>query len=86
MGLVVGEILMRVEMIANKKLLPKNGLSLITVELEKRLTPLFPHVKVRVRSGENNQLDIYAKKEQKKIVHDLIEEMFNDADEWLLSS
>ena len=35
-------------------------------------------------TGTNNQLEIFAKKEEKKIANRIIEEAFNEADEWLL--
>ncbi|TOK17507.1 DinI family protein [Vibrio parahaemolyticus] len=68
---------MRVEMMVQKDKLPKNGVSLITVELEKRLWVVFPDAKVRVRSGTSNQLDIYAHKDKKLLANKIIEQAFN---------
>ncbi len=45
---------------------------------------MYPNVKVRVRYGTNNQLEIFAKKDEKKTANRIIEEAFNEADEWLL--
>ncbi|MCY9829406.1 MULTISPECIES: DinI-like family protein [Vibrio] len=75
---------MRVEMKILKVGVPKNGLTLINDELFKRLSAIYPDVKVRVRYGTNNQLEIFAKKEEKKIANRIVEEAFNEADEWLL--
>ncbi|WP_075518653.1 DinI-like family protein [Moritella viscosa] len=58
----------------------------MTAELEKRVLSVFPEAEIRVRSGTSNQLEIYAKKEKKKIVSKIIENAFNEADEWLLQA
>ena len=76
-------LIMRVEMMVQKDKLPKNGLSLITVELEKRLHGIFPDAKVRVRAGTSNRLDIYAHKDKKTLANNIVEQAFNEADEWL---
>lgn len=49
---------MRVEMIVDATRLPKGTFPLIEPEIVKRLSKLEPNVRVRVRKGENNQLDI----------------------------
>ncbi|RJX68708.1 DinI family protein [Vibrio sinensis] len=75
---------MRIEMMVDEKMLPKQGCSKITAEMEKRLLTLYPDIRIRVRKGSNNQLDIYAKiKDDKKKIHNIIEAMFNESDEWL---
>ncbi|GBK99849.1 hypothetical protein VH1709_contig00039-0005 [Vibrio harveyi] len=77
---------MRVEMMVNEKMLPKGGINKITAELEKRLNLFYSDVRVRVRKGSNNQLEIYAKdKDAKKQASKIIEQAFNEADEWLSS-
>ncbi|EGQ8549673.1 DinI-like family protein, partial [Vibrio parahaemolyticus] len=44
-----------------------------------------PDVRIRVRKGTNNNLELYSKdKDEKKAVQKLIEQAFNEADEWLL--
>jgi hypothetical protein len=70
---------MRIEMMVQKATLPKDGLAIITEELEKRVLSVFPEAKIRVRSGTS-------KKEKKKIVSEIIENAFNEADEWLLQA
>ena len=75
---------MRIELMVQKESLPKNGIVIITEELEKRVRSEFPEANIRVRTGTSNQLEIHAKKEKKKIVSNLIESAFNEADEWLL--
>ena len=75
---------MRVEMMVSEKMLPPLGIVKITTEMEKRLMPIYPDVRIRIRKGPNNQLDIYAKpKDERNAVNKTIETMFNEADEWL---
>ncbi len=77
---------MRIEMMVDESAIPKQGITKITDELNRRLQPLYSDVRIRVRKGTNNNLDIYAKnKDEKKAVHKLIEQAFNEADEWLLN-
>ncbi len=78
---------MRIEMMVDEKFLPNQGITKISDELHRRLQPLYPDVRIRVRKGTNNQLEIYAKdKNEKKVIHNLIEQAFSDADEWLLNA
>ena len=74
---------MLIEMILNTALLPKNGLTLIQQEMERRVWQRYPDARIRMRKGTNNHLDIYAPKNDKEAANKLIEEMFNDAEEWL---
>ncbi|MCF7495070.1 MULTISPECIES: DinI-like family protein [unclassified Vibrio] len=75
---------MRVDMIVKASGLPKGTFSLIEPEIQKRLSVLDPDVCVRIRKGENNHLDIMERdKTKKEKAHALLEEMFNEADEWL---
>ncbi len=75
---------MRIDMIVDESRLEKGMFSRIEPEMEKRILPLYPDAKIRVRKGENNHLDIADKnKMAKEQVHELLEEMFNEADEWL---
>ncbi|WP_299144207.1 DinI-like family protein [uncultured Vibrio sp.] len=76
---------MRIEMMVDTKVLPKGGLGKITAELDRRLKPLYPDARIRVRKGTNNNLEVYSRdKAEKKRVNKMIEEAFNEADEWLL--
>ncbi|MEZ8996469.1 DinI-like family protein [Vibrio sp. 10N.222.54.A1] len=76
---------MRVEMMVDEKVLPKGGLGKIAEELERRLKPLYPDALIRVRKGTNNNLEVYSRdKDEKKRVNKVIEQAFNEADEWLL--
>ncbi|MEZ8717871.1 DinI-like family protein [Vibrio splendidus] len=76
---------MRVEMMVDEKVLPKGGLGKITEELERRLKPLYPDALIRVRKGTNNNLEVYSRdRDEKKRVNKVIEQAFNEADEWLL--
>ena len=77
------EVIMRIEMILNSALLPKNGTALIQQEMERRVWQRYPDARIRLRKGTNNHLDIYAPKNDKEAANKLIEEMFNDAEEWL---
>jgi len=74
---------MRIEMILNTALLPKNGFTLIQQEMERRVWQRYPDARIRLRKGTNNHLDIYAPKSDKEAANALIETMFNEADEWL---
>ena len=77
---------MRVNMMVDPKLLPRNGMSLITAEMEKRLLPRFPDAHIRVRKGSSTHLDISCKvKGEKEVVNKIIETMFDEADEWLIT-
>ncbi len=53
---------MRIEMIVNTALLPKNGLTLLQQEMERRVWQRYPDARIRMRKGTNNHLDIYAPK------------------------
>ncbi|MFA1563274.1 DinI-like family protein [Aliivibrio fischeri] len=74
---------MRIEMIVNVSLLPKNGIDLLNQELEKQLLLPYPDAKIRIRKGQSNSLEVYAKKEDKKNALKIIETLFNEADSWL---
>ncbi|MGR6831043.1 DinI-like family protein [Aliivibrio wodanis] len=43
----------------------------------------YPDARIRLRKGTSNHLEIYAPKNDKEAANKLIEEMFNDAEEWL---
>jgi len=73
---------MRIDIIVQKTNLPKNGISIITEELEKRIHSVYPQADIRVRRGISNKLEIYAKKDKKKIVSNIIKNAFNEANEW----
>lgn len=75
---------MRIDMIVDESRLPKGAFGLIQPEMEKRILPLFPDSRIRVRKGNNNHLEVADKsKDNKEKVHAMLEEMFNEADEWL---
>lgn len=75
---------MRIDMIVDESRLPKNTFGRIQPEMEKRVLALYPDAIIRVRKGENNNLSIMEKNDKaKEVVNGLLEEMFNEADEWL---
>ncbi|MEJ6062738.1 DinI-like family protein [Aliivibrio salmonicida] len=74
---------MRIEMILNSAFLPRNGTALIQQEMERRVWQRYPDARIRLRKGTSNHLEIYAPKNDKEAANKLIEEMFNDAEEWL---
>ncbi|MBE8574082.1 DinI-like family protein [Vibrio sp. OPT18] len=74
---------MRIEMMVTTAQLPRNGLTLIQQEMERRVLKVYPDAKIRIRKGTNNQLEIFCHKDDKKPANRLIGEMFNEAEEWL---
>lgn len=74
---------MRIELRVQRTHLPQNGVALITAELDKRIQRVFPGAIIRVRAGNSYQLDVYARKEQKALAHSIIEQAFNEANDWL---
>lgn len=51
--------------------------------MERRVWQRYPDARIRLRKGTSNNLKIYAPKHDKEAANKLIEEMFNDAEEWL---
>ncbi len=74
---------MRIEMILNSALLPTNGAILIQQEMERHVWQCYLDARIRIRKGTNNYLDIYAPKNDKEAANKLIEDIFNDEEEWL---
>ncbi|MBB1315277.1 MULTISPECIES: DinI-like family protein [Aliivibrio] len=74
---------MRIEMIITAAQLPKDGLTLIQQEMERRVWESYPNARIRIRKGANNHLEIYAPKDDKKAANIIVEQMFNEAEEWL---
>lgn len=75
---------MRVNMMIKESDLPDGKFSLIEPEVQRRLAKVYPDVQVRVRKGENNQLDIQEKdKNRREKLQQLLEDIFDEADEWL---
>ncbi len=61
-----------------------NAHALIEKELAKRIHRTFPDADVRAKAMQANVINSDASKSDKAIINRLIEEMFNDADEWLI--
>ena len=75
---------MRVELMINKVGLAKGGFSLIENEFTRRMALRWPDALIRVRKGTNNDLTVLGGiKNIKKDVAKLLEEMFDEADDWL---
>ncbi|MCW2477620.1 DinI family protein [Candidatus Symbiopectobacterium sp. NZEC135] len=62
-----------------------NAHALIEKELAKRIHRIFPDADVRTKAMQANAINSDASKSDKAIINRLIEEMFNDADEWLVA-
>ncbi|MDZ7278088.1 DinI-like family protein [Pantoea eucrina] len=58
---------------------------MILEELEKRVHRVFPDVEVRVKPMERNALETDMSKNDKATVARLVEEMFDEADMWLVA-
>lgn len=75
---------MRIELMINKTGLPKNGFTKLENEFNRRIHAWWPEAHIRLRKGNNNNLTVLsASKDEKKRVSQLLEEMFEQADEWL---
>ncbi|MCW2475727.1 MULTISPECIES: DinI family protein [unclassified Symbiopectobacterium] len=62
-----------------------NAHTLIEKELIKRVHRAFPDAEVRAKAMQANAINSDASKSDKAVINRLIEEMFNDADEWLVA-
>lgn len=60
-----------------------NAHDMIEKELIKRVQRIFPNADVRAKAMQANTVNSDASKSDKAILNRLVEEMFNDADEWL---
>jgi len=62
-----------------------NAGELIHTELEKRVKRTFPHAEVKVKAMQANGIKSDASKSDKATLMRIIEEMFEEADQWLVS-
>ena len=66
-----------------------NGLpdaaEIIKAELTKRVHRIFPNAEVRVKSMQANGLNSDANKSDREKLNRMLEEMFEEADEWLVT-
>lgn len=75
---------MRVELMINKTFLGKDDFPRIENEFTRRIALRWPDARLRVRKGTNNDLTVLGGiKDVKKDVSKVLEEMFDEADEWL---
>ncbi len=77
---------MRVELIYDKRNvsgLPNAG-ALIEAELAKRVHRVFPAAEVKVKAMQANGINTDANKQEKAVLNRLVEEMFEEADEWMI--
>lgn len=66
---------------------PKNGITLIQNELEKRIGKKIADVDIIVKSAPGNNMKFDGMKDaQKKLAKSIVEEMFDEADQWLTSN
>ncbi len=78
---------MRVELIYDKRNVGalRNATEIIHTELSKRVLRVFPDAEVKVKAMQANGINSNANKQDKAILNRLVEEMFNEADEWLVA-
>lgn len=70
----------------NNPYFPKNGISIVQAELAKRMEKALPNAMTSVKSSSLNSIKCDGMKEaQQKIAKSLIEEMFEEADQWLVA-
>ncbi|PWC18930.1 DinI-like family protein [Brenneria corticis] len=62
-----------------------NAHALIENELAKRVRRVFPDAAVTAKAMQANGINTDASKSDKAILNRLVEEMFNDADEWMMA-
>ncbi|MBF6636566.1 DinI family protein [Rouxiella silvae] len=56
----------------------------ITQELTKRVHRMFPDAEIKVKAMQANGLSTHgASKQEKSLLNQMLEEMFDEADEWL---
>lgn len=60
-----------------------NAAEIIRNELEKRVHALFPEADVRVKPMQANGLNSDASKSDREKLNRMLEEMFEEADQWL---
>lgn len=78
---------MRIELIYDKRNLSglANASALIQEELAKRVHRVFPAAEVKVKAMQANGINTDANKQEKAVINRLVEEMFDEADQWLVS-
>lgn len=78
---------MFVELVYDKRNV--NGLvgarEIILAELTKRVHQIFPHAEVKVKPMQANALNSDCTKTEKERLNRMLEEMFDEADMWLVS-
>ncbi|MEI2264891.1 DinI-like family protein [Erwinia sp. CGal63] len=62
-----------------------NAQQLILDELEKRIRRVFPDAEVKVKPMQANGVKTDASKNDKSVMLRIIEEMFDEADQWLIA-
>jgi hypothetical protein len=79
--------LMFVELIYDKRNVAglPGAREMILQELEKRVQRVFPEVEVRVKPMERNAIDTDLSKNDKATVARIVEEMFDEAEMWLVA-
>jgi hypothetical protein len=58
---------------------------MILQELEKRVQRVFPDIEVRVKPMERNGIDTDMSKNEKATIARIVEEMFDEAEMWLVA-
>ncbi|CNB93119.1 DinI-like family protein [Yersinia alsatica] len=78
---------MRVELIYDKRNVAglTNANEMIKAELTKRVHQIFPDAEVKVKPMQANGINTDASKQEKSVLNRLVEEMFDEADQWLVS-
>lgn len=78
---------MRVELIYDKRNVAglTNANEMIKAELTKRVHQVFPDAEVKVKPMQANGINTDATKQEKSVLNHLVEEMFDEADQWLVS-
>ncbi|WP_034914180.1 MULTISPECIES: DinI-like family protein [Erwinia] len=62
-----------------------NAQEIILNELEKRIQRVFPDAEVKVKPMQANSVKTDASKNDKAVMARIIEEMFDEADQWMVS-
>jgi hypothetical protein len=77
----------KVELIYDKRNVSgiQNAAELINAELTKRVHRVFPDAQVKVKPMQANGINTDASKQEKSVLNRLVEEMFEDAEEWLIN-
>ncbi len=75
---------MRIELMVNKNNVPEDTFQQVESEFTRRMAIFWPDALVRVRLGGANDLSVLGGlKEDKQQVELQLEEMFDEADDWL---